>query len=108
MLPKKDTSRVTQGQITQLLVPLHKRRGRKLALSIDLPFPSNAPAAIKRKNIIKEALKVKVYMNEHPESSYSTVAYEFKVSRARICQLMKIIDTLPGDFIEEIKNCEDD
>jgi len=59
------------------------------------------------KNIAKIALNVKAYMEVNPGHSYSLVAENFNVSRARISQLLKIIDNLPTDFITKLQQTED-
>jgi hypothetical protein len=73
-----------------------------------MPFPGNTPNVIKKpKNIAKEALKVKSYLTADLSRTQTTAADEFKVTRARISQLIKIVDTLPADFITELNETED-
>jgi len=50
---------------------------------------------------------VKAYTTINPGHSYSLVAENFNVSRARISQLLKIIDNLPAYFIRKIEETED-
>jgi len=59
------------------------------------------------KNIVKIALDVKAYTEVNPEYSYSLIAENFNVSRARISQLLKIIDNLPTDFITKLQETKD-
>jgi len=59
------------------------------------------------KNIARIALDVKAYTTINPGHSYSLVAENFNVSRARISQLLKIIDNLPAYFIRKIEETED-
>lgn len=59
------------------------------------------------RNIIKEALKIKTFLNDDLERSYSSAGSHFKVSRARISQLMKIIDNIPEDFIIKLAASDD-
>jgi len=59
------------------------------------------------KNIARIALEVKAYAEAHPGQSYSLMAENFNVSRARISQLLKIIDNLPAYLIKKIQETED-
>ena len=59
------------------------------------------------KNIVKIALDVKAYTEVNPGHSYSLVAENFNVSRARISQLLKIIDNLPTYFIKKLQETKD-
>ncbi len=52
--------------------------------------------------IIAEALKVKAFLNEDPKRTYLHVSQHFKVTKARISQLMKIAEVLPQDFVDYI------
>ena len=107
-LPKRDTSRTPQVQCIQLLVKVYKRRTKRFELSIDQPFPAPTPQPVKMpKNIVRIALDVKAYVTINPGHSYSLVAENFNVSRARISQLLKIIDNLPAYFIRKIEETED-
>jgi len=107
-LPERDTSQTPQVQYIQLLVKVYKRRTKRFELSIDQPFPTLALKPVKKpKNIVRIALKVKAYTTINPGHSYSLVAENFNVSRARISQLLKIIDNLPAYFIRKIEETED-
>jgi hypothetical protein len=107
-LPKSDTNRVSQVQYIQLLVKIYKRRNRRLELSIDQPFPAPTPQLARMpKNIVKIALDVKAYTEVHPGHSYSLVAENFNVSRARVSQLLKIINNLPTYFIKKLQETKD-
>jgi hypothetical protein len=89
-------------------VKIYKRRNRRLELSIDQPFPAPTPQLAKMpKNIVKIALDVKAYTEVHPGHSYSLVAENFNVSRARVSQLLKIIDNLPAYFIRKLQETKD-
>ena len=107
-LPERDTSRTPQVQCIQLLVKVYKRRTKRFELSIDQPFPTPTPQPVKMpKNIARIALDVKAYVTINPGHSYSLVAENFNVSRARISQLLKIIDNLPAYFIRKLQETED-
>jgi len=58
-------------------------------------------------NIVKITLDVKAYIEINPEHSYSLMVENFNVSRARISQLLKIIDNLPTNFITKLQETED-
>jgi len=89
-------------------VKVYKRRTERFELSIDQPFPTPTPQPVKMpKNIARIALDVKAYTTINPGHSYSLVAENFNVSRARISQLLKIIDNLPAYFIRKIEETED-
>lgn len=59
------------------------------------------------KNIVAEALKVKTFLTEDPERTYLHASQRFKVTKARISQLMKIVDVLPLKFVAYMGGCED-
>lgn len=67
------------------------------------PLPPNAVL----KNIVAEALKVKAFLNEDPQRTYLHASQRFKVTKARISQLMKIIEVLPKDFVDRMGRCHD-
>ena len=59
------------------------------------------------KNIVIEALRVQAYLEEAPSRTQTDAGHHFKVTRARISQLSKIVNNLPDDFIEKMRECED-
>ncbi|MEK6531594.1 MAG: hypothetical protein AABZ23_03765 [Deltaproteobacteria bacterium] len=61
-----------------------------------------------QKNIVAEALNVKAFLTEDPQRTYRHASQHFKVSKARISQLMKIANVLPDDFVEYMRHCQDD
>jgi hypothetical protein len=102
-----DTSRVSQDQYIQLLVKVYKRKGKRLELSIDQPFPEITPIVYKPKNIVRIALDVKAYLTINPDASYTTAAGHYNVTRARISQLVKIINNLPAHLNKKLDETED-
>ncbi len=97
-----------QPQVIQLLESLYKRHGRHTLISIGEKLPGiKLPPRPVYRNIVKEALKVKTFLNEDLERSYSSAGQRFNVSRARISQLMKIIDNVPEDFIIKLAESDD-
>jgi len=59
------------------------------------------------KNIAQIALEVKAYVKLNPGQSNTAVADKFNVTRARISQLLKIVNNLPTDFITKLQETED-
>ncbi len=107
-LPEWDTSRTSQVKWAQLLVTLYKRRTRCREISLDQPFPDPNQKPVKMpKNIARFALDVKTYMVMNPNASPSNVAIHFKVSRARISQLLKIANNLPTKLFKELVETDD-
>lgn len=86
---------------------VYKRRRRRLELSLDRPFPEMARQVKKPKNIVRSALDVKAYLTINSGSTYSTAAEHYNVTRARISQLIKIVDNLPAHFIKKLEETED-
>lgn len=92
----------------QLLVKMFRYRSRKVLLILGDPLPNKTPkpkpAPI---NIIDKALKIKSFLDEDTQRKHIDAACHFKVSRARISQLMMILEKLPDDFISIMKTTED-
>jgi len=88
-------------------VRVYKRRNRRLELSLDRPFPEMVREIKKPKNIVRIALDVKAYLTINPNSTQTMVAEHYKLTRARISQLLKIVDNLPAHFIRKIEESED-
>ncbi|MBI5237508.1 MAG: hypothetical protein HY887_03690 [Deltaproteobacteria bacterium] len=59
------------------------------------------------RNMVSEALKVKAFLNEDPQRTYLHASQRFKVTKARISQLMKIADVLPQEFVDYMGRCQD-
>ena len=107
-LLEQDTSRISQGQCIQLLAKLYKRRRKRLEISIGQPFPDVIPKPIKRpKNIVRQALHVKAFLSINPNLSYIHAAENFNLTKARISQLIKIVDNLPARFVKTLEETED-
>ena len=107
-LPKRDTSQTPQVKYCQLLIKIHKRRSRKWEISLDQPFLDPDQKPIKNlKNIARFALDVKTHMMINPNASPSDAAIHFKVSRARISQLLKIANNLPTKLFKELVETDD-
>jgi len=88
-------------------VKVYKRRNRRLELSLDRPFPEMVREIKKPKNIVRIALDVKAYLTINPDSTQTMVAEHYKLTRARISQLLKIVENLPAHFIKKLEESED-
>ncbi|OGX21087.1 MAG: hypothetical protein A2Y00_06020 [Omnitrophica WOR_2 bacterium GWF2_43_52] len=53
------------------------------------------------------AVRVQEYLVENPQRTQTAAGNHFGVTRARISQLMTIIEKLPDDFISIMKTTED-
>ena len=87
---------------------MYKYRGRQTQIVFGEPLPATPlPPKPVLKNIVAEALKVKAFLTEDPQRTYLHASQRFKVSKARISQLMKIADVLPQGFVDYMGRCED-
>lgn len=86
---------------------MHKYRGKGINIVFGDPLPLKpAPFKPAPKNIIKFAIEVKEFLTANPNRTYKSAASKFNISRARISQLMKILNTLPPGLIIHLKNCK--
>ena len=77
-------------------------------MSLDQPFPDPNQKPVRRpKNIARFALDVKTYLRINLNASPSDAAMHFKVSRARISQLLKIANHLPKKLFKELAETDD-
>jgi hypothetical protein len=53
------------------------------------------------------AVQVREYLVENPQRTQTAAGNHFGVTRARVSQLMTIIESLPDDFISIMKTTED-
>ena len=107
-LPKTDSRLTTQPQVIQLLVKMYILRGKRKSISLGVPFPAKPkPPEPVYKNIVIEALRVQAFLEEAPSQTQTDAGQHFNVTRARISQLTKIVNKLPDDFIEKMRECED-
>jgi len=88
---------------------MFKYRGKGINIVFGEPLPPKTapPPRPAPKNIAAEALKVRDFLAQDPKRSYLHASRNFNVTRARISQLMKIVKTLPTDFIEQIGHSDD-
>ena len=101
-----DTSRTSQHQEIQLLETYFRRKGSRLEVKIDLPFPQPPPQK-PRDNPIQQAMRAKDFLSRNLEQNFLSASKKLNIHRKRISKLMHIIDQLPPDFIEKFKDCAD-
>jgi hypothetical protein len=89
-----------------MVMAFHRRRYGCLQASIDLPWPSR-PKKKPPVNSIEQAMMVKDFMDANPEHTCLSAAEPLNMHRKRIAKLLKILDTLPPDLIDQIKDCRD-
>lgn len=107
-LPGLDGKRTQKAQIIQLLVAMYKYRGRQTRIVFGEPLPVKPlPPKPVLRNIIAEALNIKSFLTEDPQRTYWHAGKRFKVTKARISQLMKIAGVLPQEFLDYMRRCED-
>lgn len=92
----------------RILVKMYRRRGRGTAISLYDPLPPlpQAPKPV-YKNIVAMAIQVKEYLIENPQRTQTAAGNRFGITRARVSQLMTIVENLPDDFISIMKTTED-
>ena len=90
-----------------ILVKMYRRRGKGTSISFYDPLPAlpQQPAPV-YKNIVLMAVKVEEYLKENPQRTQTAAGTHFGVTRARISQLMTILEKLPDDFISIMKTTE--
>lgn len=108
-MPTAVASRVAQPQVIQLVVKMEIRRSRKILLSFFEPLP---PARIRKPHIytntIAEALKTKAFINNGPTRiTWAKACKELRISESKLAHLLKIVNKLPTEFIENMKLCND-
>jgi len=92
----------------RILVKMYRRRGRGVAISLYDPLPPlpQEPRPV-YKNIVAMAVQVREYLIENPQRTQTAAGNRFGVTRARVSQLMTILENLPDDFISIMKTTED-
>jgi hypothetical protein len=87
---------------------MYRRRGRGTAISLYDPLPPlpQAPRPV-YKNIVAMAVQVQEYLVENPQRTQTAAGNRFGITRARVSQLMTIVENLPNDFISIMKTTED-
>lgn len=65
------------------------------------------PAPPIRKNIVAEAVRFHKFHEENPSLTYEAVGRHFGVTRARVSQLLGLVERLPKDFIDQLAHSTD-
>ena len=103
-----DAKRGRQPQCVQLLVKIFRYRRRGILLTLGDPLPEKVPIPKPAPmNIIAKAQVIKAYIEAKPQRTHLDAAIHFKVTRGRISQMMKIVETLPADFINHMSQTQD-
>lgn len=88
---------------------MYKYRTRFVRIVLGDPLPKETPLPKPApKNIISEALKVREFFDEDGTRNFHHASQHFRVSKARISQLMKIVHVLSEDFVEYMRDCQDE
>lgn len=108
-LPRVVASRSPQPQVIQLVVKMDIRRSKRILLSLIDPLP---PVRIRKPrvcpNTIAKALKIQAFINDGPSKlTWAQTRKELNISESKLAHLLKIVNQLPADFIENMKSCDD-
>jgi len=74
------------------------------------PLPEK-PQRAKRiiNNTIYEGLKIQAFINNGPgRITWAKTRKELNISESKLAHLLKIVNTLPPDFVENMKSCNDE
>ena len=100
--------RLAQHNVVQLLVKMYRYPGRGTTIVFDQPLTARkAPPPKTLKNIITEAMKVHNYLTADPQRTFFDASLHFKITRSWVSQLMKLIDSLPTGFLNDMKSSTD-
>ena len=100
--------RLSKCKEIHILVKMYRHRGRGTSISLYDPLPSRPlPPPPVYKNIVAMAIRVQEYLVENPQRTQTAAGNHFGVTRARVSQLMTIIESLPDDFTSIMKTTED-
>ena len=87
---------------------MYRHRGRGTSISLYDPLPSRPlPPPPVYKNIVAMAVQVREYLIENPQRTQTAAGNHFGITRARISQLITIVENLPDDFISIMKTTKD-
>ena len=60
-------------------------------------------------NAVYEGLKIQAFINNDPgRITWAIARKELNISEAKLAHLLKIVNTLPSDFVENMKTCTDE
>ena len=91
-----------------MLVKFYRKRKKSFVMSLGDPIPDDpqAPPVI-RKNIVTEAVRFHKFLGENPGLTYEAIGRHFGVTRARVSQLIGLVEHLPKDFIDQLAKSTD-
>ena len=93
-----------------MVVRIYTRRSKRQLIRFGDPLPEK-PIQAKRiiKNTIYEGLKIQAFINNGPgRITWAKARKELNISEAKLAHLLKIVNTLPPDFIEDMQSCNDE
>jgi hypothetical protein len=94
--------------VALLLVRMYRYKGHHTRIALGEPLSEKPlPPKPVYRNILAEALKVSDYLSQNTQRSYLDASSHFRVSRARISQLMKIVNNISADLIIKIGQSTD-
>ncbi|MBW2046256.1 MAG: hypothetical protein JRI96_15480 [Deltaproteobacteria bacterium] len=88
---------------------IYTRRDKGNSIRFGLPFPEK-PQRPKRiyKNIIYEGLELRAFINNGATRlTWAQTRKELNISESKLAHLLKIVNQLPADFVENMKSCDD-
>ena len=109
-LPELDARRTSQAHIIHMVVRIYTRRSKRQLIRFGGPLPEK-PIRAKRiiKNIIYEGLQIQAYINNGPgRITWAKARKELNISEAKLAHLLKIVKTIPPDFVENMESCTDE
>ena len=108
VLPALDGFRTTGPEVV-LLIKLYKHRKKGNLLSLGEPFPQVIRPKRIYQNIIYEGLKLRSFLKDSPtRMTWAKASQELQISDSKLAHLLKIVNNLPPDFIEDMKSCSDE
>ena len=100
--------RLSKCKEIHILVKMYRLRGRGTSISLYDPLPSRPlPPPPVYKNIVAMAVQVREYLVENPQRTQTAAGNHFGVTRARVSQLITILEKIPADLISSLKTTED-
>ena len=93
-----------------MVVKIYIRRSRRQLIRFGEPLPEK-PQKPKRiiKNIIYEGLKLQSFIKDSPtRMTWAKASKELNISDSKLAHLLKIVNKLPSEFVEDMKSCNDE
>jgi hypothetical protein len=90
-------------------VKIYTRRSKKQLIRFGTPLPEKSQRA-KRicQNVIYEGLKLQAFINSgSTRITWAQACKELKISESKLAHLLKIVNQLPQDFVENMRSCDD-